>query len=153
MVVIDEKSRVPLLDEAALSRLGHALNHDGVVAAMLIGSQARGTVGPLSDVDIAVWHEPGLDSRERLNLQLGLARDAGRVLGTDEIDVVMLNHAPPLIRHRAIRDGRRLVERDHDERVRLETRAILDYLDTAPLRTELGRGVRRRMEEGRFGRR
>jgi hypothetical protein len=23
-------------------------------------------------------------------------------LGTDEIDVVMLNHAPPLMRHRAI---------------------------------------------------
>ena len=41
----------------------------------------------------------------------------------------------------------------HDERVRLETRAILDYLDTAPLRAELGRGVRRRMREGRFGRR
>jgi predicted nucleotidyltransferase len=153
MVVIDEKSRVPLLDEAALSRLGHALNHDGVVAAMLIGSQARGTVGPLSDVDIAVWHEPRLESRGRLDLQLSLAQDGGSALGTDEIDIVMLNHAPPLIRHRAIRDGKRLVERDHDERVRLETRAILDYLDTAPLRAELGRGVRRRMEEGRFGRR
>lgn len=153
MVVIDERSRVPPLDEAALERLGHALDRDDVVAAMLIGSQARGTVGPLSDVDIAVWHEPSLDSRGRLDLQLGLARDAGRVLGTDEIDVVMLNHAPPLIRHRAIRDGKRLVERDRDERVQLETRAILDYLDTAPLRAELGRGVRRRMGEGRFGRR
>jgi len=153
MVVIDERSRVPPLDEAALERLGHALDRDRVVAAMLIGSQARGTVGPLSDVDIAVWHDPALDSRGRLDLQLNLAQDAGRTVGTDEIDVVMLNHAPPLIRHRAIRDGKRLVERDHDERVRLETRAILEYLDTAPLRAELGRGVRRRMEEGRFGRR
>lgn len=127
MVVVDEKSRVPPIDEAALERLSHALDHDGVVAAMLIGSQARGTTGPLSDVDIAVWHDPNLDSRGRFDL--------------------------PLLRHCAIRDGRRLVERDHDERVRLETRAILDYLDTAPLRAELGRGVRRRMEEGRFGRR
>jgi uncharacterized protein len=153
VVVIDEKSRVPPINEAALERLSHALDHDGVVAAMLIGSQARGTTGPLSDVDIAIWHDPALDSRGRFDLQLGLAGDAGRALGTDEIDVVMLNHAPPLLRHRAIRDGRRLVERDHDERVRLETRAILDYLDTAPLRAELGRGVRRRMKEGRFGRR
>jgi hypothetical protein len=64
-----------------------------------------------------------------------------------------LNHAPPLMRHRAIGEGKRLVERDRDERVRLETRAILDYLDTAPLRAELGRGVRQRMKEGRFGRR
>ena len=58
MVVIDEKSRVPPIDEAALARLRHALDQEGVVAAMLIGSQARGTVGPLSDVDIAVWHDP-----------------------------------------------------------------------------------------------
>lgn len=153
MVVVNEKSRVPPIDEAALERLSQALDHEGVVAAMLIGSQARGNPGPLSDVDIAVWHDPDLDSRGRFDLQLSLASDAGRALGTDEVDVVMLNYAPPLMRHRAIRDGKRLVERDHDERVRLETRAILDYLDTAPLRAELGRGVRRRMREGRFGRR
>lgn len=153
MVVIDEKSRVPAIDEASLERISDVLCRDGVVAAMLIGSQARGTAGPLSDVDIAIWHDPSLNSRGRFDLQLALASDAGRALGTDEVDVVMLNHAPPLMQHRAIRDGKRLVERDSNERVRLETRAILDYLDTAPLRTELGRGVRRRMEEGRFGRR
>lgn len=153
MVVVNEKSRVPPIDEAALERLGHALDQQGVVAAMLIGSQARGTAGPLSDVDIAVWHDPALDPRGRLDLQLSLADEAGRALGTDEIDIVLLNRAPPLMRHRAIRDARRLVERDHDERVRLETRAILEYLDTAPLRAELGRGLRRRMSEGRFGRR
>ncbi len=153
MVVVDEKSRVPPLGAAALERLSQALDREGVVAAMLIGSQARGNPGPLSDVDIAIWHEPGLDARGRFDLQLDLAGEVTRVLGTDEVDVVLLNNAPPLMRHRAIRDGKRLVERDHDERVRLETRAILDYLDTAPLRAELGRGVRRRMEEGRFGRR
>lgn len=153
MVVIDEKSRVPPLDEDALERLSNALDHEGVVAAMLIGSQARGNPGPLSDVDIAVWHDSGLDSAAALRLQLRLAADAGHAIGTNEVDLVMLNHAPPLMRHRAIRDGKRLVERDRDERVRLETRTILDYLDTAPLRAELGRGVRRRMKEGRFGRR
>lgn len=65
----------------------------------------------------------------------------------------MLNGATPLMRHRAIRDGKLLAERDRDERVRLETRGVLDYLDTAPLRAELGRRLRRRLAEGRFGRR
>lgn len=118
MVVINEKSRAPLLDAAALERLRDALDHEGVVAAMLIGSQARGNPGPLSDVDIAVWHDPELDSRDRFDLQVDLAGNAARVLGTDEIDLVLLNHAPPLMRHRAIREGKRLVERDPDERVR-----------------------------------
>jgi predicted nucleotidyltransferase len=153
MTVVDQRSQVPPLDTAALQRLRRALDRDGVVAAMLIGSQARGDSGPLSDVDIAIWHDPGLEPSARLRLQLQLAAEGGGALGTDEVDVVMLNRAPPLMRHRAMLDRKLLVERDHDERVRLETRAVLDYLDTAPLRAELGRGVRRRMEEGRFGRR
>jgi predicted nucleotidyltransferase len=153
MTVVDERARVPILDAAAKTRLAGALDRSGVVAAMLIGSQARGDGGPLSDVDIAVWHEPGLDPSQRLSLQLGLASAAVDVLGTSEVDIVMLNGAPPLLRQRAIRDADRLIERDSDERVRLETRAILDYLDTAPLRIELGRGLRRRLKEGRFGRR
>jgi predicted nucleotidyltransferase len=153
MTLVDEKGRVPPLDGAALARLSEALDRSGVVAAMLIGSQARGTGGPLSDVDIAIWHDPALDPAARLQLQLDLAARAARALDTDEVDVILLNRATPLLCHRAIRDARRLVERDRDERVRLETRAILDYLDTAPLRAELGRGLRRRIEAGRFGRR
>lgn len=136
MVVIDERSRVPPLDEAALERLGRALDRDGVVAAMLIGSQARGTVGPLSDVDIAVWHDREIDPQE---LRLRLAAEATHAIGLKEINLVMLNHGSPLMRYGAIRDGTRFIERDHDDRVRLETRAILDYLDTAPLR-ELASG-------------
>lgn len=152
MTVIDETSRVPPVDEPARERLARALDRDGVVAAMLIGSQARGTAGPLSDVDVAVWHEPELEPAEQLRLQLKLAREACRALGTDEVDVIMLNGGPPLLRQRAIRDAVRLIERDHDERVKLETRAILDYLDTKPLRAEMSRGLRHRIEEDRFGR-
>jgi predicted nucleotidyltransferase len=152
MTVVNEKSRVPPLDKAALERLSHALDHEGVVAAMLIGSQARGTVGPLSDVDIAVWHEPNLNSSARFRLQLDLAGAASEALGTDEIDMVMLNHAPPLMRHRAVRDAKLLVERDPVARVRFDTRALLDFLDTKPLRAEMSRGLRKRIKEGRFGR-
>jgi hypothetical protein len=150
--VVDERSRVPPIDAAALERLAAALDLEGVVAARLIGSQARGTVGPLSDVDIGVWHDPGLDSKARFRLQLDLIGAASGALGTDEVDVVMLNGAPPLMRHRAVRDGRLLVERDPVARVRLDARALLDYLDTAPLRATRSRSLRKRFKEDRFGR-
>ena len=153
VTVIDQRARVPRLDRAALDRLAGALDREGVVAAMLIGSQARGSAGPLSDIDVGVWHMPGLDPKTLLKLRLELTDSAARALGTDEVDVVLLNGATPLMRHRAIRDARRLVERDPKARVRLETRAVLDYLDTAPLRAELARGLRHRIEEDRFGRR
>lgn len=152
MTVFNERSRVPLLDAEALARLSDALDREGVVAAMLIGSQARGTPGPLSDVDVAIWHDRGLDPAGRLHLQLELGRAASEALGTDEVDIVMLNRAPPLLRHRAVRDARLLVERDPVARVRLDARTLLDYLDTKPLRAEMSRGLRKRIRDGHFGR-
>jgi predicted nucleotidyltransferase len=153
MVKMDERAQVPPVDSATRERLARALDQGGVVAAMLIGSQARGNPGPLSDVDIAFWHEPGLDSAARWDLRLSLLGAATEVLGHEQIDVVALNDAPSLMQQRAIRDAVRLVERDRDERVRLETRAMLDYLDTEPLRVALREGLKRRIQEGRFGRR
>jgi hypothetical protein len=153
MAVSNERSRVPPVDAAARERLATALDRKGVVGAMLFGSQARGEPHPLSDIDIAVWHEPDLDPSRRFRLQLDLIAAAEAALGTDEIDLIMLNGAPPLLRQRALRDGVCLVERDRDERVRLETRAIIEYCDTAPLRAQLGEALRRRIREGTFGRR
>lgn len=153
MTKVDERAHVPPPNEAALERLAAALDREGVVAAMLIGWQARGEMHALSDVDIAVWHQPDLDPGRRLRLELDLVAGAEAALGTDQIDLIMLNRAPPLLQHRAIAERGRLVERDHEERVRLETRAVLDFLDTERLRTEQGRGLRRRIAEGRYGRR
>jgi len=153
MTKVDERAVVPPVDEPARERLAAALDAPGVVSALLFGSQARGTSTPLSDVDIAVWLDPQIPASQRLSWQLRLTGAAAEALGTGEVQVVILNDSPPLLAHRAIRDGVRLVERDHALRVRLETRVILDYLDTAPLRAILAAGLKRRIEEGRFGRR
>jgi len=153
MSKVDERAFVPEIDADARHRLSVALDKEGVVAAMLIGSQARGEAGPLSDVDVAVWHEPALDSDQRWTLHLSLIGAATQALKTDEVDVVMLNHAPPLLKHRAIRDAVLLVEHDHAQRVSFETRAILDYLDTAPLRVARRESLKRQFKEGTFGRR
>jgi hypothetical protein len=91
--------------------------------------------------------------KEQFRLQLRLMADAAAALRSDAVDVVVLNDAPPRLRHRAMRDRRLLVERDRRARVDLETRAMLEYLDTAPLREEFARGLRHRLAEGRFGRR
>lgn len=153
MVKIDEKAVVPPLDDAARGRLAAALDEADVVAAYLFGSQARGEVGPLSDVDVAVWLGPEVRDDRRFDRRLALSAAASRALATDEVDLVVLNDAPPLLRHRVIRDGKLILDRDPRTRVRFETRALLDYLDTAPLRAALSAGRRRRIAEGRFGRR
>lgn len=153
MVRIDERGPPIVLDDRATKRLAAALDCEGVVAASLFGSHASGNAGPLSDVDLAVWLDPSLERDRRYQLGLQLGADAAAAIGTDELDLVVLNDAPPLLRQRVLQHGRRLVERDARGRVRLETRGLLDYLDTQPLRDELARGLRHRLAEGRFGRR
>jgi predicted nucleotidyltransferase len=150
---VDERAFVPAVDDAARSRLAAALDREGVVSALLFGSQATGRAGPLSDVDIGLWLDPKLDDPERSALQLDLIGAAADALSTGEVQVVVLNDAPSLLAHRVLRDGIRLVDRDPRARIRLEARALLEYLDTAPLRAALAAGLRHRIEEGRFGRR
>ncbi len=141
------------LDGEGLARLREALDREQVAAAYLFGSQARGSQGPLSDVDVAVWATPGMDARQRFDLRLALARAAQQALGGQQIDLVMLDDASPLLRHRAWRDGELLLDRDPRTRVRDEARALVEYLDTKPLREQTAAGVSNRLAEGRFGRR
>jgi predicted nucleotidyltransferase len=153
MTKVDERVQVPRIGAPERDKLARALDRDHVVAGLLFGSQAVGKAGSLSDVDIAVWLDPALPREQRGALRSELSVAAIDALGTDEIDVVVLNEAPPLLRHRALKGSVRLFDRDPRARVRLETAALLDYFDTAPLRKALADGRRRRIEEGRFGRR
>jgi predicted nucleotidyltransferase len=140
------------VNEDTRSRLARALDQDGVVAAFVFGSQATERAGPLSDVDIAVWLDPMLDADARLAARLRLGEAASSALETDQIDLVVLNDAPPLLQQRARESAVPILERDARSRIRLESRALVEYLDTQPLRDELARGTRQRIAEGRFGR-
>ncbi|HTT93355.1 MAG TPA: HepT-like ribonuclease domain-containing protein, partial [Solirubrobacterales bacterium] len=150
MTVVDERSRVPALDAAAIRRLAAALDRPELIAAFLIGSQARGTAGPLSDVDIAVIHAPTLAPQDLPDLRLSLAAAAGVALGTSEVDVVLLNGAPALMRHEALRDPVVLVDHDPQARIDFQVRALGDYLDTEPMRTLFSRHMHERIREGRL---
>jgi uncharacterized protein len=99
-----------------------------------------------------VWLDGRPEPGRRLRRQLILSGEAASLLGTDEVELVVLNGAPPLLAQRVIRDGELLAERDAAARIRLETDAVIRYLDTIPLREELSRGLERRLAEGTFGR-
>ena len=64
-----------------------------VRVAYLFGSYAKGKVGPLSDVNIAVLLD-GLDKQESFDLRLRLINGISSILKTDKLDVVVMNNAP-----------------------------------------------------------
>ncbi|MEW6742716.1 MAG: nucleotidyltransferase domain-containing protein [Planctomycetota bacterium] len=102
-----------------------------VLLAYLFGSCARGTEGPLSDVDVAVL----LSNRSGDDDELGEVTDQlERRLGMGHVDVVPLDRAPIPLRYRVVRDGLVLVCRDQVARERLEVDAMRRYLDFKCLR-------------------
>lgn len=120
-----------------------------VQVAYLYGSTARGTDGPLSDVDIAVLLDGSSDPWQR---RLDLIAAVGKIVGEQRADVVVLNDAPPTLAYRVLRDGELLACRDESARVRHWVEVVDRYLDMAPVRRRHASALRRRVQEGRFGR-
>lgn len=110
------------------------LNQHEVVLAYLYGSQARGEAGVLSDVDIAVLFAPELSKQTRFWQLLNLSNELGILLQRDDVQVVDLAEATPLLRHRVYYDGRLLYCPDDVVRVKFETDTMRDYEDTRPIR-------------------
>jgi uncharacterized protein len=149
---IDEKGPLIPIDDAARMRLRDGLDRDGVVAASLFGSQAVGEAGPLSDVHVAVWLDPSLSDSERFRLRLEVIGQAASALRTNEVDLVVLNDAPPVTQASHAADGCPAARSRPRRPCEAGGRAVSDYLDTMPLRERLTRAMRTRIDEGRFGR-
>jgi uncharacterized protein len=91
---------------------GHA--PEGIVAAYVHGSTARGTRHDESDVDIGVLvdREAYPDRGRRSELRVRLASDLVAALGINDVDVVVLNDAPPGLAARIVLDGTLLTTAD-----------------------------------------
>jgi predicted nucleotidyltransferase len=110
----------------------------GIAAAYLFGSVARGTAGRKSDVDVAVLYA-GDPPTGFASLGIPLAGDLERLLHRP-VDVVVLNRAPADLVHRVLRDGHLLVERDRSRRIAFEVRSRNEYFDLKAIRQRLGSG-------------
>jgi predicted nucleotidyltransferase len=95
----------PLLDRAA-RELAATLAH-GLVAAYAFGSRAEGRAHRESDLDIAVLldRERFPHARDRFARRIEIADALAHALGLTEIDVVILNDAPPTFARRIVLDG------------------------------------------------
>ena len=65
-------------------------------------------------------------------LQLDLISQILRIIHSDEVDLVVLNEASPLLAYEVIRGGNVLFCRDESKKTRYEARTINRYLDWRP---------------------
>lgn len=103
-----------------------------ILEAYLFGSVARGNNQSHSDLDVAVFIDETVAVDGLFGYQAALTADLMSGLGTNKVDVVILNHAPPLLYHRVLRDGIRLASRDLRATTTREGRALSRYCDFVP---------------------
>ncbi|MBI3375789.1 MAG: nucleotidyltransferase domain-containing protein [Betaproteobacteria bacterium] len=103
-----------------------------VLEAYLFGSRGTGTAQRHSDIDVAVY----VDARQAVGGGYGYAAELTThlmsALGRNEIDVVVLNRAPPVLYDRVLRDGRRILARDLRATTTREGYALSRYCDYLP---------------------
>ena len=125
----------PKVDERRLQTAVDACVKAGADLVYLFGSHARGRSWAESDVDLAVRIGPDVPRGRYGEVRLQLVNELMTVFGSNDVDVVILNGAPPLLTYGGvIRGGRLLFEKDRLVRIQFEVRAFQEYVDTAPLR-------------------
>lgn len=123
-----------------------------VLEAYLFGSTARGDAGPLSDTDVAVFLDPVLVAAPFSLRAAELATDLMKALGHSRLDLVVLNVATPLLYHRVLRDGARVLARDLAATTTREGRALSRYCDFLPHLAIVDAAQAERLRTGSFGR-
>jgi predicted nucleotidyltransferase len=101
---------------------------EGIAAAYLFGSVARGTAGPQSDVVVGVLYS------EDVLLPLedsDLAQRIEDLIG-HPINVVILNRAMPELVIRIFREGKLLLEQNRSQRVQFEVQSRNEFWDFEP---------------------
>lgn len=103
---------------------------------VLFGSLAEGKMREESDIDLGFLFDGPVDAVE-------LTNEVTVALRTDNIDVVDLRRASPLLRYEAARKGEVLYQREPGEFRQFYSLSYRMYVDTKKLRDAQGVGIRR----------
>lgn len=97
--------------------------------AYLFGSYARNDVGPMSDIDIAIYLDDEIDENKRFDIRLELIGKVGRLLKTEKLDLIILNDVDIALAYQVVYDGKIIYCKDELKRIRFEARTMSQYFD------------------------
>ena len=117
---------LPVDIKQGLERLIPLFEQEGVILAYLFGSLARGQGGNDVDLAILVEDKPAFRLRDAIV----------DCLGTERLDLVDLQRAPPVLRFEIVRTGYPLYVSDLTLQERFEMATIHLYRDTHHLRRQ-----------------
>jgi predicted nucleotidyltransferase len=120
-------TKLPATIETLIPRAVNYLKlHPRVVFAYLFGGLAKGTLQPLSDVDIAVYLAESISLSD---VKLDILGKLIEILQTDEIDLVVLNTAELPLSMNVLKNKKILVDKDPLTRHIFESLTMRKYFD------------------------
>jgi len=129
--------------EEIKERLAPLFREEGLELVLLFGSAATGDMHGKSDVDLAFLFNRSVDI-------LSLTNKVIRLLHIDDVDVIDLNHASPLLKFVAAKKGRLLYERSPGAFNEFCSLAFRMYVDTKKLRDLNAKAIKYFLETRRL---
>ena len=118
--------------EEAVEKSRHVFAQNRVTIAYLFGSYARGSADSSSDIDLAVYCD--LTGEELYTKYRQLMIELQETLGTERLDLLLLNDAPPYLQFEVVSSGTVIYAKSEEALNDFEARVIQRYQDTAYLR-------------------
>lgn len=111
-----------------------------VKSVYIFGSRATGKVVKNSDYDFAVLFDSSLPKENRFDLKLKLMTKLSCALGTDAVDVVVLNDLSSLFfKYIIIKEGKLIYQKSDLSTAEFESRTLGLYFDFRPFMEEYNR--------------
>jgi predicted nucleotidyltransferase len=133
-------------------KLNKIFKETHVILAYLFGSAARGRMGPLSDVDIAILFSEKVKKDDYFDRELHLATEIGKLFKIDRVDIVNLETTrSPLLKQRAVLRGTPIFIANPKRKFEIERKILQEYEDTKYLREVQNKIMEKQIKEGTFG--
>jgi predicted nucleotidyltransferase len=116
------------MNERDIEKIAGCLGKYSIVVAYLFGSEAKGTSGALSDIDIAVFLDKKTDKSERFDLRLRLSNELSSIMNK-QVDIIILNDSALHLSYEVIKHGSAIFCMDNSMKADFETDVLSRYLD------------------------
>jgi predicted nucleotidyltransferase len=140
------------LESVEETLLGFFRERPEVVLAYLFGSFVKNTRSYFHDIDVGVFVVPdrlgALDRSFRYGYAADLSSRLANLLKYNAVDLVLLNHAPPLLIRQVIGTGKLVFCRSEEDRIAFEVASLKRHADTAYIRRIKGFYMNQRIQKG-----